>query len=416
MTRLTQLDGLRGIAALIVVIFHLSLIAQPFLDTNSTGDAWWWLSETPLRLATDGTQAVLLFFVLSGLVVALPALRAGFTKFSWKKYFGSRFIRLYVPAWGALALAAALIFCIPRMSSNVTSNYWLDNTNAKHIQFLTFLQDSTLMKVGNAADNVLWSLRWEIIFSLLLPLFVLAAVLIKRSWIAFALAMAGCVALTIGDPVHANAAFYLPVFMMGTLMASRLDAIQEWSKRRGRAFWITALSASLFFMVASQVFSFAAPASSVGGGLLWSLVGVGAAGVILCAIGFASFEGFLNRRPNQFLGRISFSLYLIHVPIIATLAYTLGDAQWWLVGIIGLPLSLGAATVFHRYVEVPSQRLAHRVGARVARPRVPAAAAAAAAPSPSPGATFPPMAPIEQAPHLVEYPHGAMLSRYAAMR
>ncbi|MDQ1552301.1 MAG: hypothetical protein QOD50_1723 [Actinomycetota bacterium] len=408
MKRLTQLDGLRGIAALIVVIFHLSLIAQPFLDTNSTGDAWWWMSETPLRLATDGTQAVLLFFVLSGLVVALPALRAGFTKFSWKKYFGSRFLRLYIPAWGALALAAILIFCIPRMSSNVTSNYWLDNTNAKHIQFWTLIQDATLMKVGNAADNVLWSLRWEIIFSLLLPLFLLSAVLIKRSWIAFALAMAGCVALTIGDPNHANAAFYLPVFMMGTLMAARLDAIQEWSKRHSRKFWITALSASLFFMVASQVFSFAATASSVVGGLLWSLVGMGAAGIILCAIGFASFEGFLNRRPNQFLGRISFSLYLIHVPIIATLAYALGDAQWWLVGIIGIPLSLGAATVFHRFVEVPSQRLAHRVGARVARPRVAPAV-------PVPVATFPPIEPIEQAPQ-VEYAHGAILLHYASMR
>src|SRR5665213_3568592 len=125
MKRLTQLDGLRGIAALVVVVFHLSLIAQPFLDTKSTGDAWWWISETPLRLATDGTQAVLLFFVLSGLVVALPALRKGF---AWKKYFASRFLRLYIPAWGALMLAAALIFCIPRVSSNVSANYWLSNT------------------------------------------------------------------------------------------------------------------------------------------------------------------------------------------------------------------------------------------------------------------------------------------------
>jgi peptidoglycan/LPS O-acetylase OafA/YrhL len=407
MKRLTQLDGLRGIAALIVVIFHLSLIAQPFLDTKSTGDAWWWVSETPLRLATDGTQAVLLFFVLSGLVVALPALRAGFMNFSWKKYFASRFLRLYIPAWGALALASILIFCIPRMSSNITANMWLDNTNAKHVQFWTFLQNATLMKVGNATDNVLWSLRWEIIFSALLPLFILAAVLIRRSWVAFALAMAGCVALTIGDPDHSNAAFYLPVFMMGTLMASRLEAIQEWSARRSRRFWIAALSTSLFFMVATQIFLFAAPSGSVVFGLLWSLVGVGAAGIILCAIGFVSLENFLNRRATQFLGRISFSLYLIHVPIVATLAYLLGDAQWWLVGIIGLPLSLGAATLFHRYVEMPSQRLARRVGERVTRPRVVASATVAA---------LPPVEPIAQAPHVADYPHGAMLPHYAAMR
>jgi peptidoglycan/LPS O-acetylase OafA/YrhL len=404
MQRLTQLDGLRGIAALVVVVFHLSLIAQPFLDTKSTGDAWWWISETPLRLATDGTQAVLLFFVLSGLVVALPALRKGF---AWKKYFASRFLRLYIPAWGALMLAAGLIFCIPRVSSNVTSNFWLSNTNAKSLPPLTLLLDATLMKAGNGADNVLWSLRWEIAFSLLLPLFVLAALLIRRSWTLWMIAIVGCVALTIGDPNHADGFFYLPIFFVGTLMASRLEAIQDWSRRRGRRFWMTALGVSLFFMVASQVFSFAASPSSFAGGLLWSLVGLGAAGIILCAIGFEPVRAFLNRRITQFLGRISFSLYLIHVPIIATLAFVLGDAQWWLVGLIGLPLSIGVATVFHRYVEVPSQRLAHRVGTRAVRPRV-------LVPAPTVGASTGPI-PIIQAPQL-EYAGGAELPHYAAMR
>jgi peptidoglycan/LPS O-acetylase OafA/YrhL len=417
MKRLTQLDGLRGIAALIVVVFHLSLIAQPFLDTNSTGDAWWWMSETPLRLATDGTQAVLLFFVLSGLVVALPALRAGFTKFSWKKYFASRFVRLYIPAWGALLLASILIFCIPRVSSKVTANYWLSNTNAKSIQPLTLLQDATLMKVGNAADNVLWSLRWEIIFSVLLPVFVLAAILIRRSWIAFALAMAGCIVLTVGDPVHADAAFYLPVFMMGTLMASRLESIQAWAARRSRTFWIAALSTSLFFMVASQIFSFAGSPTSLLGGLLWSLVGAGAAGIILCAIGFDSLRNFLNAKASQFLGKISFSLYLIHVPIIATLAFMLGDQQWWLVGIVGVPLSLLAATAFHRWVEVPSQRLARSVGSRFATRRTVEAGAVesggrSALPSAVPDAA---PAPVEAAPQ-PEYTRAGAVPHFASMR
>ncbi|HEY5229711.1 MAG TPA: acyltransferase, partial [Galbitalea sp.] len=325
----------------------------------------------------------------------------------WKKYFASRFLRLYIPAWGALMLAAALIFCIPRVSSNVSANYWLSNTNAKSIQPLTLLADASLMKVGNAADNVLWSLRWEIVFSLLLPLFVLAALLIRRSWTLWMIAIVGCVALTIGDPNHADGFFYLPIFLVGTLMASRLEEIQDWSRRRSRRFWIIALATSLFFMVARQVFSFAASPTSFAGGLLWSLVGAGAAGIILCAIGFEPVRAFLNRRISQFLGRISFSLYLIHVPIIATLAFVLGDAQWWLVGLIGLPLSIGVATVFHRYVEVPSQRLAHRVGTRAVRPRV-------LVPAPTVDTSTGPI-PIIEAPQL-EFAGGAELPHYAAMR
>ena len=51
-TRLTGLDGLRGIAAVIVLLYHLSLVARPFVDTGADGDAWWWLTHTPLKLFT----------------------------------------------------------------------------------------------------------------------------------------------------------------------------------------------------------------------------------------------------------------------------------------------------------------------------------------------------------------------------
>jgi peptidoglycan/LPS O-acetylase OafA/YrhL len=103
--------------------------------------------------------------------------------------------------------------------------------------------------------------------------------------------------------------------------------------------------------------------------VLWGLVGLGAAGILFCAIGATSVRRMLNRRVPQFLGRNSFSLYLVHVPILATLAYALGDAQWWLVGLIGVPLSIGFAVVFRRFIELPSHRLAQAIGKRAARPR-----------------------------------------------
>lgn len=66
--RITGLDGLRGFASLAVVLFHLSLIARPELSETT----WAWLTQSPLKILFPGTESVLVFFALSGLVVALP--------------------------------------------------------------------------------------------------------------------------------------------------------------------------------------------------------------------------------------------------------------------------------------------------------------------------------------------------------
>ena len=59
---------------------------------------------------------------------------------------------------------------------------------------------------------------------------------------------------------------------------------------------------------------------------------------------------------------MSFSLYLVHAPILASLCYLLGAAQWWLACLIGVPLSLAVAALFHLLVEQPAQVLARRAG------------------------------------------------------
>lgn len=367
MKRLTELDGMRGIAAVVVVLFHTSLVAQPYLETHTVGDVWWWIADSPLKILTAGPEAVLIFFVLSGLVVALPAFRKGFR---WLKYYPSRVLRLYIPSVAALMFAALLIIFIPRHASAVTPGMWTSTTNARSVPLLTFLADTSLMKVGNGVDNVLWSLRWEVFFSLLLPLFVFLAVKVRRFWV---IAIGLCIIVSgTGDTTHVDPRLYLPVFFIGTLMALHLGEIQEWSRQRGRTFWISTLVVSLFFLIASHIFLFAIPSASVGGHILNALVGAGAAGSILCAIGFPAIRNTLRRRVPQFLGRISFSLYLVHVPIIATLAYFLGEQMWWLVALIGIPLSVGVAVLFFRFVEGPSQRLARFVGGKLAALRTPA--------------------------------------------
>jgi peptidoglycan/LPS O-acetylase OafA/YrhL len=357
---------MRGIAAVVVVLFHTSLVAQPYLQPTTVGSTWWWIADTPLKLFTAGAEAVLIFFVLSGLVVALPAFKKGYR---WLKYYPTRIIRLYVPSVVALIFGAALILLVHRSGSAAVSGYWAYDTNARSVPPMTFLADLSLMKAGNGVDNVLWSLRWEIFFSLLLPLFVFLALKVRRFWL---IAIVACLAVTAtGTGAHLDPRLYLPVFFIGTLMALHIKEIKEWAQKRSRAFWIAAFAASCLALIGSHTLTFLFPTASIVGHILTGMVGAGASGLIFCAIGFPGFRNFLNTRFSQFFGKISFSLYLVHVPIIATLTYFLGEQLWWIVAVVGIPLSIGVAVLFFQFVEKPSQKFAHFVGAKFAGLRTP---------------------------------------------
>lgn len=352
--RLASLDGLRGIAAAVVMVYHLSLVARPFLDTKTTGDAWWWLTHTPLKLFTAGTESVLVFFVLSGLVVAIPALKGGF---GWLGYYGGRMLRLYLPVWASLGLAAALIAFLPRDPASVTADSWLVNANSTALSGTRFLQEASLWRATYDINNVLWSLRWELVFSLSLPLFVIVAKALQRHW-KFAAALALAVTVT-GRLVDVDALVYLPVFFLGTLMAVRLPELLAFARRRSSWFWAAATTLSLALLIASWL---ARPLeTSIGAEVLWGLSGLGAAGLVVVAIGSPLARRMLSAAGPRWLGKVSFSLYLVQAPIIATLAFALGDARWKLVTLLAIPLCLVAAWLFHLAVERPSHLLARAV-------------------------------------------------------
>ncbi len=353
-SRLPALDGLRGVAAVIVLFYHLSLVARPFLSP----DEWAWLTRTPLKLLTAGTESVLVFFVLSGLVVTLPALREGF---GWLGYYGGRMLRLYLPVWASLALAALAIALLPRDLAVVTPDSWLAGGNALTVSWPQLLQEASLFKRSYDVNNVLWSLRWELVFSLTLPLFIVVARALRRHWV-FAASLAALCTVT-GRLVDVDALVYLPVFFLGVVMAVRLPdlraAVRAWP-RVGRA----ALgAASGLLLVASWL---GRPVEgAIGAEVLWGLAGVGAAGIVVVVIGSPTAERALSSRVPRWLGGISFSLYLVQAPLIGTLAFALGDEHWKLVAAIGIPASLLVGWLFHLAVERPTHRLAKLVSRKL---------------------------------------------------
>ncbi|PSL37755.1 peptidoglycan/LPS O-acetylase OafA/YrhL [Labedella gwakjiensis] len=364
--RLRSLDGVRGIAAIVVVIYHVSLIAKPFAAGGTAEVVWDGVTESPLKLLFAGTEAVLVFFVLSGLVVALPLLRHSV---SWPAFFASRLVRLYVPVWGALLFAVALIAVFPRHPSAVTSDEWISDANASSVTIASFFREASLTPASYDIVNTLWSLRWELIFTALLPVLIGIALLLRRSTVALVVTGAAAVIATmLGRVLSIDALVYLPVFLLGTLVAVRLEEIIEWAHRRTRpVLWTVVGSSSALLLVASWIGRPLTQGDDLLSEVLWGLAGLGALGIVLVSICSPGVERALSTRIPQWAGKISFSLYLVHVPVLATIAFLVGDRLWWVVGLVGVPLSLAIAAGFFALVERPSHRLARATGGGVTR-------------------------------------------------
>jgi peptidoglycan/LPS O-acetylase OafA/YrhL len=369
--RLGSLDGLRGVAALVVVFHHLSLVSPLFADLYlspeyqepAIGSGTWWLTATPLQALLAGQEAVVVFFVLSGLVVALPAVsREGF---DWMAYYPRRVVRLYLPAVASVLLAAALILIHPQWQSNVTS-LWTALYSRETTTWELVVNNFDLLFGDNSLNNPLWSLRWEVLFSLALPLFVLLAFALRRRiWLAAVVAWA---LSWLGLHLNNDCIRFLPVFFLGTLVAVRLPDLLAWASRnsgsrRWSAAWAAATAGAVVLLSLSWIVRSASPDNADLIDWAKSLTGPAALVLVMSAAVWRPARAALTVAPARWLGRISFSLYLVHVPVILTVANILGHRSILATVVVSFAVSLGLAELFSRFVEQPAHRLARRVGA-----------------------------------------------------
>lgn len=377
--RLRALDGLRGLAALVVLLHHALLASAPQLADpyaglpQSAGRLVWLLTYTPLHIVWAGPEAVVVFFVLSGFVLSLPVARGGRLRIG--SYYPSRFARLYLPVWGALVVAAVLHLVVTHHVVPAAS-WWL-NGHAPPLKVHAALLDASLLP--GAGDwgftTALWSLHWEILFSLLLPLLLLAPLRL-RAWSA-TLALLCFVALLraggslgapatqsgLGGPLLGSSGgeylLELSPFVLGVLLAFNYEQIERLTaalrERTARN------AAAKLALGAGCVCALTANWWLPGSASPAALVAVGACLAVVAALSVGELGGFLESAPMQWTGKRSYSLYLVHEPIVVALAFALGGRPSpVLFVLIVIPLALGAAALFFRCVEYPAHRLARR--------------------------------------------------------
>ncbi|WNB86939.1 acyltransferase [Cellulomonas sp. ATA003] len=218
--RFPSLDGLRGIAALVVVVFHVLLVSHVFdapEESRGPVDASWWITHTPLNLVWAGPQAVYVFFVLSGFVLALPAGRI-----RWRSYYPQRLLRLYLPVWAAVAFAVVLVSLFPREPQPWLSEWWAQRQPTSGLPGV--LRDAVLVLPGTGSWNSpLWSLRYEMLFSLLLPLYLLAGRVLPRWGLARIVVL--LVVLGVAEGTGRETLAFMAMFGFGVLLAADRDRI-----------------------------------------------------------------------------------------------------------------------------------------------------------------------------------------------
>ncbi|GAA3337299.1 acyltransferase [Curtobacterium pusillum] len=356
--RIGSLDGLRGIAAAVVLVHHAFLTVPPLSKSNyglAVPDSLLWLTNSPLHVIWAGREAVFVFFVLSGFVLTLPSLRR--TQ-DWIAYFPSRAVRLYLPVTASLLVALALYVLVPR-TTDPHQSLWV-NAHDQTLGLRELFDDFTLIS-PTLLNSPLWSLTWEVVFSVIVPLFVsVAAVTVQRWWVT---AIVGVLVSALGEYLHVPWLIYLPMFLIGSALAAGWERIREVPRGLGWGL----LVASLLGISSPAWFPppFSHPV------VVQVVVLASSFTVVLLAGKWMPAERFLLGPVPRTLGRISFSLYLTHEPIAVSLANLL-PVTWspWLTVVVTIPLAIGMAFLFARFVELPAHRLAKAIAKRISTQRV----------------------------------------------
>ena len=373
--RLPALDGLRGLAALVVLLSHMVEASVPALSealnfgTEPNGVARWFM-RTPLAIVWAGPELVIVFFVLSGFVLT-RALRAHPATLG--TFLSARVVRLYLPVWAALVPAALLLALVPRAPGAEIAGVhsWL-NIYAQPVGLPQVATDMALVLPGHVGqpgwgtlDGVLWSLRWEVLFSLALPFLLRAERLLTRLTIPLLLALP----LVVDRAGGRVALMFAPPFLLGVLLALHEAEVVGWRARiAGRGAPLAVVAAAC--LLGADLWL---PGAERAQGPSGALVVAGAGLAVVLPLVYASVARPLLTAPMQWLGSRSFSLYLVHFPIVLAYAYGLHHPHLPVLAAVAVPTSLLAAELFHRVVERPCHRLARAAGARAAarerRPR-----------------------------------------------
>ena len=346
-----SIDGLRGLACLAVVVHHCYLFA---------GECPWPLGLP--ALLSRGYLGVEVFFVLSGFCLAYPILRHPERPTDWRQFAYKRAWRILPAYWAAVLLLAFLgmVFRAFQIQPFAATDMFA----ALNIRQWIY----TLFLIGINYNVSFWTLNLEARWYFLFPV---AMSLYRRFNIRLLIALSCVISIAYVVMQHkfhsekmqfltGHFIPYAPLFALG-IACAHLFVNQKYRAWR----WVTPLACRfgvLFSLALIGVFLQAHPPPYDGRPLIYMRLipgGLLAVSLILGALCDPVIQRVLAWKPLAGVGLCSYSLYLLHLPLIQMMYCVTKPLHWtpmaqffFYYGLMVM-FCIGIAYVFYRAVELP---------------------------------------------------------------
>ena len=371
---LTNLTPLRGIAALLTVVYHVDIISSIYFGGQL-------VDSKKSSLLTHMYVMVDFFFVLSGFIlcyVYAQNFRDAVNGQSFKKFTIARFARVYPLHLFSLLLTTLLFFLLHQWRAEVSPVFDIENSTYSFITNLFLLQSMNLHK-WFTFTHASWSISTEWWMYMLFPF--LVAPFMKLSKIGRSLIFGLCVAgylligfilvplVTVPDalsflrptgpqPFNLNVAYQFGFFrclfgfVIGMMMYFGYK--ENWAKQ------LFASGYTFLFLVLAVILCLHFGVPDIFTVLFFPFV------LLSAAYGNKNMNTILSTKPLQRLGDWSFSIYLMHQPFLFSAAVFFANPNKtgitvpklniftsWIVCLIFIAFILFLSYLSYSFIELP---------------------------------------------------------------